>query len=80
METTLKPIEQAILLVTGQSQSALARHLSILTGVRVSPQAVQQWVAKDCVPAKWCRPIAMLTNYRMTEAMLRPDIFGPVHD
>lgn len=51
------------------NQSALARALE------VTPQAVQQWVDEDRVPARRCRPIEEITGVSVHE--LRPDIFGP---
>lgn len=60
------PIEQAIK-VAG-SQSALARTLG------VTPQAVQQWVAANRLPAHHCLPVENTTGVSRYD--LRPDVFG----
>lgn len=60
------PIEKAVQ-VAG-SQSALARTLG------VTPQAVQQWVDANRIPAHRCLAIENATGISRYD--LRPDVFG----
>lgn len=51
-------------------QSKLARDLN------VSPQAVQQWVKANRVPAGRCLAVEAATNGAVSRYDLRPDVFG----
>jgi len=64
----ISAIEEAAQIVG--SQSELARILG------VSPQAVQQWVAINHVPAKRVRDIVKSTGGKITASDLRPDLWG----
>lgn len=63
------PLEISIFKSGGQS--ALARALG------VTPQAVQQWVKADRVPAEQCIAVENALNGELTRYQLRPDVFGP---
>lgn len=60
-------IEKAVWLVGGQS--AMARILGC------TPQAVQQWVDRNRVPAERVLPIEAATSGRVTRHELRPDLY-----
>jgi DNA-binding transcriptional regulator YdaS (Cro superfamily) len=53
------------------SQSALAR------AIGVSPQAVQQWLEANRVPAERVLAVESATDGKVTRHDLRPDVFGP---
>jgi DNA-binding transcriptional regulator YdaS (Cro superfamily) len=61
-------IERAVQLAG--SQSALGRLL------KVTPQAVQKWVAQGFAPAERCREIELALGGAVTRAELNPEIFG----
>ncbi len=69
----MEPIERAVELL--ESQAAIARLCD------VSPQAVNQWVARvRPIPPKHAKAIARATCGAVTASQLRPDlaeIFGP---
>lgn len=60
------PLEISIFQYGGQS--ALARALG------VTPQAVQQWVKADRIPAEKC--LAVEKELNLSRYELRPDVFG----
>lgn len=61
------PIKKAARCAGGQS--ALARRI----GVR--PQAVQQWIARNHVPAERCLDVERATGGQITRHELRPDLY-----
>ncbi|WP_209567139.1 helix-turn-helix domain-containing protein [Herbaspirillum sp. 1130] len=65
METS---IEKACRLVGGQTELA--------EKVGVTPQAVQQWVARKSAPAERCLSIERATGGEVSRFELRPDIYG----
>jgi DNA-binding transcriptional regulator YdaS (Cro superfamily) len=50
------------------SQTALAKHIG------VSPQAVQQWVQRNIIPAEHCPVIERLTDGKVRCEDLNPEI------
>lgn len=62
------PLDRAIRSVGGQA--ALAK------GCGVTPQAVNQWIAKKRVPVERVRAIELATGGAVARGELRPDVFG----
>lgn len=69
----LSAIQRACDLVGGQSR--LAREVARISGDRITPQAVQQWVQAGVVPAKRVLAVESATCGQVLRHELRPDLY-----
>lgn len=63
----MTPLEQACQIMTTAVNLARA--------VGVSPQALQQWVNRDHVPATQVLKVSAAVGYQVTPHQLRPDLY-----
>jgi len=64
----------------GDTQPEIVAALKRATGREITVQAVQNWVKRGVVPARWVFPISNATDGAIAPEEIRPDIFGLLKD
>ncbi|EGT5204829.1 TPA: helix-turn-helix domain-containing protein [Cronobacter sakazakii] len=59
---------------------ALSSQRAIAQEVGVSPQAVNQWLRKSTIPARFVLPVCAFVGWKITPHEIRPDLYPSSSD